>query len=486
MEGFLFKKGRGETTFGRRNWKKRWFVLDGQYLTYYENFDLKIGKPVNKKGTFPMKGCDIKISDKTEAHPFCFAITHETQAPIFLDAENESVMKMWMNALKNSAMGIFGLSKRTDFTEYLTILGIPQGSELTSSLLTKSYRKISLKAHPDKGGDPAVYDKIQEAYNLLKNHLEDLELASLYDTVYFEVIVEKGGPGIGLGMLVVEDKKKAHIKLKSAQPNIIIRKIDDAAGGKLKPGDVLVGIDDDNTVSWTLARVVQRLNDFRVPIGSTVRLTYSRSVRKDGGDEENPDFDINTGSVPNSVTKSSNATPNFNAPPAPSNNTNSSTANGNNSTSNNNAKPQAKMNDIDGDYFASPAPERSAAAKQQDRQAARRESISRASVNNNTNNNQSSAPPIIIAPPNNNNNNGLSNHVVADGYISVVAYESMKSMNEELEQQLEACKNELKAEKRLSEQLKADVRLLIKRFKYLNSYYLCLYRWLRYPLHARN
>ena len=50
MEGFLFKKGRGESgIFGRRNWKKRWFVLEGQYLTYYEDFDVKAQKPTVKK-----------------------------------------------------------------------------------------------------------------------------------------------------------------------------------------------------------------------------------------------------------------------------------------------------------------------------------------------------------------------------------------------------------------------------------------------------
>ena len=51
MEGFLNKKGRGESTFGRRNWKRRWFVLDGQYLTYYESFDVKLGKPSVRKVT---------------------------------------------------------------------------------------------------------------------------------------------------------------------------------------------------------------------------------------------------------------------------------------------------------------------------------------------------------------------------------------------------------------------------------------------------
>ncbi len=50
MEGYLLKKGRGESKmFGRRNWKKRWCVLDGQYFTYYEDFDREKNTPVNKK-----------------------------------------------------------------------------------------------------------------------------------------------------------------------------------------------------------------------------------------------------------------------------------------------------------------------------------------------------------------------------------------------------------------------------------------------------
>ena len=50
MEGFLLKKGRGESKmFKRRNWKKRWMVLDGQYLTYYDDFDKTKNEPVVKK-----------------------------------------------------------------------------------------------------------------------------------------------------------------------------------------------------------------------------------------------------------------------------------------------------------------------------------------------------------------------------------------------------------------------------------------------------
>ena len=41
MEGFLTKRGRGESKsiFSRKNWKRRWFILEGYFMVYYENFD---------------------------------------------------------------------------------------------------------------------------------------------------------------------------------------------------------------------------------------------------------------------------------------------------------------------------------------------------------------------------------------------------------------------------------------------------------------
>ena len=38
MEGFLDKKGSGGSVFGRTNWNKRWFVLDGVRLLLRAGF----------------------------------------------------------------------------------------------------------------------------------------------------------------------------------------------------------------------------------------------------------------------------------------------------------------------------------------------------------------------------------------------------------------------------------------------------------------
>lgn len=43
MEGFLYKKGTGNSAIGRKNWKRRWFLLEGAALSYYESFNHDIG-----------------------------------------------------------------------------------------------------------------------------------------------------------------------------------------------------------------------------------------------------------------------------------------------------------------------------------------------------------------------------------------------------------------------------------------------------------
>jgi hypothetical protein len=92
MEGYLLKKGRGESKiFGRRNWKKRWFILEGQYLTYYEDFDRQNNCPVNQKGVAVVRGCDVKKIPHDNKQ-FCFVIKHEQRSPIYLCADKERLM----------------------------------------------------------------------------------------------------------------------------------------------------------------------------------------------------------------------------------------------------------------------------------------------------------------------------------------------------------------------------------------------------------
>lgn len=77
-----------------------------------------------------------------------------------------------------------------------------------------------------------------------------------------------------------------------------LRSISEESGGKLEKGDRIIGLDNDDIRTWTLARgicpfdinlyclvVVQRLTDIRAPVGVVVTFSFSRRVRIDGASD---------------------------------------------------------------------------------------------------------------------------------------------------------------------------------------------------------
>lgn len=85
--------------------------------------------------------------------------------------------------------GMGGRSREpADTQEYYDILGVTK--EATSAQIKKAYRKLAIKNHPDKGGDPEKFKKISVAYDTLS----DPEKKELYDK-YGKEGVEQGGGG---------------------------------------------------------------------------------------------------------------------------------------------------------------------------------------------------------------------------------------------------------------------------------------------------
>jgi len=85
--------------------------------------------------------------------------------------------------------GMGGRSREpADTQEYYDILGVTK--ESTSAQIKKAYRKLAIKNHPDKGGDPEKFKKISVAYDTLS----DPEKKELYDK-YGKEGVEQGGGG---------------------------------------------------------------------------------------------------------------------------------------------------------------------------------------------------------------------------------------------------------------------------------------------------
>jgi DnaJ family protein A protein 2 len=68
-------------------------------------------------------------------------------------------------------------------------------TKATPDEIKKSFRKIALKEHPDKGGDPEKFKEVTVAYEVLM----DAEKRDLYDKYGEEGLKEGGGGGSGFG-----------------------------------------------------------------------------------------------------------------------------------------------------------------------------------------------------------------------------------------------------------------------------------------------
>lgn len=76
--------------------------------------------------------------------------------------------------------------RQVDNNEYYNILNVDKNA--SSSDIKKAYRKLALRFHPDKGGDPEKFKQISIAYNTLS----DPEKKELYDK-YGKNGLEQGG-----------------------------------------------------------------------------------------------------------------------------------------------------------------------------------------------------------------------------------------------------------------------------------------------------
>ncbi|KAK8792841.1 hypothetical protein WA158_005005 [Blastocystis sp. Blastoise] len=79
--------------------------------------------------------------------------------------------------------------KNVDNKEFYEILGVSQNADTNE--IKKAYRKLALKYHPDRGGDPEMFKKVSEAYETLS----DDEKRQIYDKYGKEGLENGGGAG---------------------------------------------------------------------------------------------------------------------------------------------------------------------------------------------------------------------------------------------------------------------------------------------------
>jgi hypothetical protein len=103
---------------------------------------------------------------------------------------------------------------------------------------------------------------------------------------------------VGLGIVVLEDPVSSlcvtfllnscwiiyqvshRITVQTVQKNICLCGLSEEADDEIRPGDVLTAIERDDCRLWPLSRIRARLNSYRVPVGASVRMTFSRRVPK--------------------------------------------------------------------------------------------------------------------------------------------------------------------------------------------------------------
>lgn len=87
--GYLTKQGHK-----RKSWKKRYFILRGNTISYYSDYDMAN----NAKGK-PLAEVLVEDVQKWEGEPFGFMFITNEQVPYYVYADNDRERTKWMNAL---------------------------------------------------------------------------------------------------------------------------------------------------------------------------------------------------------------------------------------------------------------------------------------------------------------------------------------------------------------------------------------------------
>ncbi|XP_006009082.1 sesquipedalian-1 [Latimeria chalumnae] len=132
-EGFLWKKGEVNTSY-----QKRWFVLKGNHLFYFERKGDR--DPV---GVIVLEDCSIQLCESDEEFAFAVVFAGAGLRTYKLSAEDEPTLESWVKALSTANFGYIKMlvqdlekqyeeacrsANTSPTTQRYTVLGIPEPS----------------------------------------------------------------------------------------------------------------------------------------------------------------------------------------------------------------------------------------------------------------------------------------------------------------------------------------------------------------------
>jgi len=133
--------------------KPVWAILDGQILSFYRQLDVKQQLPTDILKNISLDHARVsKIS--IAKYAFCLSISYKDNKSKFLDCQDNATCSLWFAAI-NRAINLQSdrETMRKLPMEYRKKLGFSQdlSTKLSKNDISKAYKKLCLKEHPDKG-----------------------------------------------------------------------------------------------------------------------------------------------------------------------------------------------------------------------------------------------------------------------------------------------------------------------------------------------
>uniref|UniRef100_U3K302 Sesquipedalian n=1 Tax=Ficedula albicollis TaxID=59894 RepID=U3K302_FICAL len=161
--GFLYKRGERHTAYHRR-----WFVLKGNMLFYFEERDSR--EPV---GVIVLEGCNVELCDAAENYTFAIRFGGTKSRTYVLAAENQAAMESWVKSLSRASFDYMRLVVR-ELEKQLQemsrgLAGGCAGSRGPPGLCKPQSRPPALPAVPPKENGCAVWNNVLGAERRASN-----------------------------------------------------------------------------------------------------------------------------------------------------------------------------------------------------------------------------------------------------------------------------------------------------------------------------